>query len=281
MSGRRPRCWESISDGVGGGLAAVPASPTVRFVNAEGAGKLQTRFRRVARPVTNRLWRFHLEGFDRLPREGPAILCPNHVSFLDSAFLMLHVPRNISYVGKAEYMDSWKTKFLFPALGMIPIDRSGGSKSQAALDTAERVLRRGELFGIFPEGTRSRDGTLYKGRTGAARLAMKVGCPIYPVGVIGTREIQPPDAKLPKLRLDCTIKIGRPIKMERYQDRTDQHRVLREITDELMFEIRDLTGQQYRNVYAGKTADTEPTPSTVVVAHVGDADTREPVLAAR
>ena len=247
-------------------------------MNAEGAGKLQTRFRRVMRPVSTHLWRFHLEGFDRLPAEGPAILAPNHVSFLDSAFLMLHVPRNISYVGKAEYMDSWKTKFLFPAMGMIPIDRSGGNKSQAALDTAERVLRRGELFGIFPEGTRSRDGNLYKGRTGAARLAMTVGCPIFPVGVIGTREIQPPDAKLPKIRRDCTIKIGRPINLDRYRDRTDKHRVLREITDELMFEIRELTGQEYRNVYAGKVAETEPTADTAVVAHVGDGDNPRPAL---
>lgn len=239
-------------------------------MNAEGAGKLQTRFRRVARPVASRLWQFELEGFDRLPAHGPAILCPNHVSFLDSAFLMLHVPRNISFVGKAEYMDSWKTKHLFPAMGMIPIDRAGGDKSQAALDTAERVLRRGELFGIFPEGTRSRDGYLYKGRTGAARLALKVGCPIFPVGVVGTREIQPPDAKLPHLRKSCSIRIGRPIKVERYRDRADDHRVLRQITDELMFEIRELTGQEYRNVYAGKTAETEPTPEPTRVAHVGD-----------
>ena len=120
------------------------------------------------------------------PPTGPAILCPNHVSFLDSAFLMLSVPRRISFVGKAEYMDSWKTKCLFPAMGMIPIDRAGGEKSQAALEAAEAVLRRGELFGIFPEGTRSRDGCLYKGHTGAARLALKVGCPIFPVGVVGT-----------------------------------------------------------------------------------------------
>jgi 1-acyl-sn-glycerol-3-phosphate acyltransferase len=241
-------------------------------VNADGAGKLQARFRRVAQPVSKKLWKFHLEGFDRLPKEGPAILCPNHISFLDSAFLMLQVFRNISFVGKAEYMDSWKTKYLFPAMGMIPIDRAGGDKSQAALDTAERVLRRGELFGIFPEGTRSRDGDLYKGRTGAARLAMKVGCPIFPVGVVGTREIQPPDAKFPKLRLECTIKIGRPINVARYANRSeDQHLVLRQITDELMFEIRELTGQNYRNVYAGKTAETEPTIAAKV-ATVSDAD---------
>jgi 1-acyl-sn-glycerol-3-phosphate acyltransferase len=171
----------------------------------------------------------------------------------------------MTYVGKAEYMDDWKTKFLFPMLGMIPIDRSGGEKSQAALDTAERVLRRGELFGIFPEGTRSRDGYLYKGRTGAARLAMKIGCPIFPVGVIGTREIQPPDAPLPKLRKECTIKIGRPINVARYASRADDHLVLRQITDELMFEIRELTGQEYRNVYAGKTPDND----VVVPAKVG------------
>ena len=249
-------------------------------MNADGAGKLQTRFRRVARPVTNKLWKFNLEGFDRLPAEGPAILCPNHVSFLDSAFLMLQVFRNISFVGKAEYMDSWKTKFLFPAMGMIPIDRAGGDKSQAALDTAERVLRRGELFGIFPEGTRSRDGDLYKGRTGAARLAMKVGCPIFPVGVVGTREIQPPDAKFPKLRRECTIKIGRPINVARYASRgEDQHLVLRQITDELMFEIRELTGQVYRNVYAGKTADTEPTVAAKV-ATVSDGDAGQVLVGA-
>jgi len=252
-------------------------------MNARGAGRLQARFRRVARPVARRLWNFTLEGFDRLPASGPAILCPNHVSFLDSAFLMLNVPRNISFVGKAEYMDSWKTKFIFPALGMIPIDRSGGDKSQAALVTAEGVLRRGELFGIFPEGTRSRDGMLYKGRTGAARLALQVGCPIFPVGVIGTREIQPPDAKAPKLRMPCTIRVGRPINIERYRSRGDDHLVLRQITDELMFEIRELTGQEYRNVYAGKTAETEPTIKAKI-AHVGDGEPegparREPVLA--
>ena len=244
-----------------------------------GAGPIQRRTRAIIRPLVNRLWKFDLQGFDRLPSTGPAILCPNHVSFLDSAFLMLHVGRNISFVGKAEYMDSWKTKFLFPAMGMIPIDRAGGEKSASALDAAETILRRGELFGIFPEGTRSRDGNLYKGHTGAVRLALKVGCPIFPVGVIGTREIQPPDAKLPKLRKPATIKIGRPIKVERYRNRIDDHMVLRQITDELMFEIRELTGQEYRNVYATKKAESLPA-ETAVIAHVHDepADRREPAL---
>jgi len=203
------------------------------------------------------LWRFELRGFEQLPETGPAILCANHVSFLDSAFLIIQAPRNISFVGKSEYLDSWKTRRLFPALGMIPIDREGGEKAQVALDAAEKVLQRGELFGIFPEGTRSRDGMLYKGKTGAARLAVKLDCPIFPVGIVGTREIQPPDAKLPRVGGRVSITIGRPISPARYAQRSDDHLVLREMTDEVMFEIQSMTGQQYRNVYAGKRQDEQ------------------------
>lgn len=220
----------------------------------DGATALQRRARRVLQPVAKRMWTFQVTGMERLPACGPAILCANHVSFLDSAFLMLLVPRNISFVGKAEYMDSWKTKYFFPAMGMIPIDRAGGEKSQAAMDAAESVLRRGELFGIFPEGTRSRDGMLYKGKTGAARLAMKVGCPIFPVGIRGTREIQPPDARAPRLRGVVHIDIGAPVDPGRYSARRDDHDVCREMIDEVMFEIRSMTGQEYRNVYSVKSA---------------------------
>lgn len=217
-----------------------------------GATELQSRIRPAVRVITNRLWRFELQGFEQLPETGPAILCANHVSFLDSAFLIIQAPRNISFVGKNEYLDSWKTRRLFPALGMIPIDREGGEKAQTALVAAENVLKRGELFGIFPEGTRSRDGMLYKGKTGAARLALKLDCPIFPVGIIGTREIQPPEAKVPRVGGHVKIIIGKPILPERYAQRSDDHLVLREMTDEVMFEIQSMTGQQYRNVYAGK-----------------------------
>jgi len=217
-----------------------------------GATELQSRIRPAVRVIANRLWRFDLQGFEHLPETGPAILCANHVSFLDSAFLIIQAPRNISFVGKSEYLDSWKTRRLFPALGMIPIDREGGEKAQTALVAAEKVLQRGELFGIFPEGTRSRDGMLYKGKTGAARLALKIDCPIFPVGIVGTREIQPPDAKMPRVGGHVKITIGKPIFPERYAQRSDDHLVLREMTDEVMFEIQSMTGQQYRNVYAGK-----------------------------
>jgi 1-acyl-sn-glycerol-3-phosphate acyltransferase len=231
-----------------------------------GTGRAQHRVRRVIRPVLNSFWKVTLEGLENIPAEGPAILCPNHISFFDSVFTMVYAGRQISFVGKAEYMDSWKTKHLFPALGMIPIDRAGGSKSEGALIAAENVLRRGELFGIYPEGTRSRDGILYKGHTGAARLAVKLGCPIIPVGIIGTREIQPPDKVLPKIGLQCTVKFGQPILPQRYLDRGDDHLVLRELTDELMFEIRELTGQEYKNVYATKKAESLPTEQAVITA---------------
>jgi 1-acyl-sn-glycerol-3-phosphate acyltransferase len=235
-----------------------------------GAGRAQERSRRIAGPIARRLWKINTAGFERLPAQGPAILCPNHISFLDSVFLMLNVPRNISFVGKAEYMDSWKTKHLFPMLGMIPIDRSGGAKSQGALEAAAQVLRRGELFGIFPEGTRSRDGVLYRGRTGAARLAMEVGCPIFPVGITGTAEIQPPDAKFPKLLRSCGIQIGRPIGPERYRNRADPHLAWRSMIDEVMFEIREMTGQEYRNTYAGKPNEVAEAPVTARPASVLD-----------
>jgi len=228
-----------------------------------GAGAFQRRTRRVVKPAVTRLWDIEMRGYERLPVDGPALLCPNHISFLDSAFLTFTVPRNISFVGKAEYMDSWKTRFLFPAMGMIPIDRSGGAKSATALDAARGVLERGELFGIFPEGTRSRDGRLHKGRTGAARLAMAIGCPIFPVGIIGTDRIQPPDAKVPKLRKSCSITIGRPIRPERYANRGAEHLAWRSMMDEVMYEIRAMTGQTYVHHYAGEAPAEQTRVATV------------------
>ena len=257
-----------VAEGTTHGGAGLPAKVY------SGAGVSQQRLRRVLDPLSRRLWDMTINGVENIPAEGPAILCPNHISFFDSVFVMVFAGRNISFVGKAEYMDSWKTKHLFPALGMIPIDRAGGGKSDAALDAAEQVLRRGELFGIYPEGTRSRDGMLYKGHTGAARLALKVGCPIIPVGIVGTREIQPPDTFLPKTGLSCTVSFGRPVNVARYADRPDDHMVWREIIDEVMFEIRELSGQEYRNVYASKKPETLHAPQAVI-PHSGSAKAPE------
>jgi 1-acyl-sn-glycerol-3-phosphate acyltransferase len=175
------------------------------------------------------------------------------------------LPRRITFVGKAEYLDDWKTRRLFPALGMIPIDRTGGDAADRALDTAARLLEEGELFGIYPEGTRARDGYLHKGHTGAARLSLRTGAPIVPVGILGTRAIQPPDAALPKPFRPVEVRFGRPIRPAASSDVADTRMRLRQITDELMFEIRALTGQDYVNAYA-----TKGTPSATGTGPAGD-----------
>ena len=244
----------------------------------QGVNKLQSRTRRVSWPIVRRGWRIELGGFEQLPVAGPAILCPNHISFIDSIFLGFALPRNVSFVGKSEYMDSWKTKHVFPALGMIPIDRSGGSASQGALDAAAAVLGRGELFAIYPEGTRSRDGRLYKGRTGPARLAFLTGAPIYPVGIVGTDRVQPVGARFPRPRTSCSITIGRPIHPDRYAGRGPEHMCWRSMIDEVMYEIRAMTGQEYVNRYAGDAEAQPLTERTAEVAYVSDPE-RELVTA--
>ncbi len=229
-------------------------------------GRLYPLARAVLTPTFRMLWKVRVQGLEHVPSRGGAIFCPNHTSVIDSFFLPLVLPRRITFVGKAEYMDSWKTRRLFPALGMIPIDRSGGSASERALNTAARVLESGGYFGIYPEGTRARDGRLHRGHTGPARLALRTGAPIVPVGILGTREIQPPEAKVPRPFRRAEIRFGRPIDVGRYRDRADDRLVLRQIIDEVMFEIRELTGQDYVDEYATKRSESFPAaaPSHVV-----------------
>ncbi len=229
-------------------------------------GRLYSVARGIGRPAMKLLWKVKAIGLEHVPATGPAIVCPNHISFLDSPFLMWTLPRRLTFVGKAEYLDSWKTKYLFPAVGMIPLDRSGGEASKQALELARQVLERGELFGIYPEGTRSRSGKLHKGHTGAARLSMETGTPIIPVGVRGTDQIQPPEAKLPRLFKDCELRFGRPILPSKYGDRATDRLALREMTDELMYEIRELSGQEYVDTYATKKPDAGIPAETAVVA---------------
>jgi 1-acyl-sn-glycerol-3-phosphate acyltransferase len=222
------------------------------------AGQLYPVAKAIITPAFRFAWRFHTSGIENVPTDGPAIICPNHTSVLDSFFVPTVLPRRITYVGKSEYMDSWKTKHLFPAMGMIPIDRGGGSASERALAAAERVLQRGELFGIYPEGTRSRDGRLYKGHTGPARLALRTGAPIIPVGIRGSREVMPPDSRFPQLFRPVVVRFGRPVRVERYQHRSSDRMVLRQIIDEVMFSIRELSGQDYVGEYATKRAEVAP-----------------------
>lgn len=233
-------------------------------------GKLYPVAKAIVGPITNFLWRINVTGMHHVPTAGPAIFCPNHISFFDSVVLPAVLPRRISYVGKAEYLDSWKTRYIFPALGMIPIERGGGSSSQRALDTAAHVLERGELFGIYPEGTRSRDGKLHKGHTGPARLAIRTGAPIIPVGISGTDRIQPAGSPAPRPFRSCQVNIGAPIDPARYEGRSDKRLVYRQLIDEVMFEIRRLSGLEYQDTYAGKSSSrTEEPPLDEAVVEPG------------
>jgi 1-acyl-sn-glycerol-3-phosphate acyltransferase len=243
--------------------------------DGEKVGQLFTVAKAVLTPVFKFAWKVRVNGLENVPADGPAILCPNHTSVIDSFMLPLVLPRRITYVGKSEYMDDWKTKYLFPAMGMIPIDREGGNASERALSAAARVLERGELFGIYPEGTRSRDGLLHKGHTGPARLALRTGAPIVPVGMRGTRDIQPPSAKVPKPFKACAIHFGEPIAPERYLEQVDDHMTLRQLIDEVMFEIRNLSGQEYVDTYATKKAEDIPTDVARVPAANGNGQSKQ------
>ena len=225
-------------------------------------GWLQAPAKRMTTPFMRMLWNIDVRGLEHIPRSGPALLTPNHVSFIDSVFVIALMPRRTLAVGKSDYMDSWTSRYLFPAGGMIPIDRSGGAASQVALDQAAMSLEQGDLFLIYPEGTRTRDGYLHKGRTGAARLALRTGAPIIPIGIRGTDRIQPPDRTMPRLRERCSIRIGQPIDVSRYAKRVDDRLILRQITDEVMFEIGELSGQTYVDVYAGDPLPDHVAPRT-------------------
>ena len=219
-------------------------------------------------PILRIAYRIRIEGREHLPKRGAVILASNHRSFLDSIFIPLIVRCRVTFVAKAEYFDDPKTAWFFRAVGQIPIRREGGSASEGALAAATDVLTDGGVFGIYPEGTRTRDGLLHKGKTGVARLALATGAPIVPVGMIGTDECQPTDKKLPRLFRKVTIRFGPPLSMDHYVGRENDRLVLRQITDELMFEIGELSGYEYRDTYAGKS-DTPgghdfPDPSTVV-----------------
>ena len=219
-------------------------------------------------PILRITYRIRVEGQEHLPKQGPVILAANHRSFLDSIFIPLVVRRRVTFVAKAEYFDDPKTAWFFRAVGQIPIRREGGSASEGALAAATDVLHGDGVFGIYPEGTRTRDGFLHRGKTGVARLALGTGAPIVPVGLVGTDECQPTDAKLPRLFRKVTIRFGPALSMAHYADRSHDRLVLRQITDELMYEIGELSGYDYRDTYAGKSdaagAHDFPDPAAVV-----------------
>jgi 1-acyl-sn-glycerol-3-phosphate acyltransferase len=201
-------------------------------------------------------YRLHVEGLDNVPTTGSGIVAANHISFLDSLFIPLAIPRRVTYLAKAEYWDSWKTKWFFNSLGQIPVRRDNSAKAQAALEAGMRVLGADGLLGIYPEGTRSPDGRLYRGKTGVGRMAAHAECPVVPVGLIGTREIMSKDAKLPKLSGSVVVRFGKPIYIDVGEAAQDPL-TCRSFVDALMFEIRLLSGQEYVGSYVERKKKEE------------------------
>ena len=207
-------------------------------------------------PILKLLFRPWVEGMENLPEDGAAILASNHLSFSDSIFLPLMVPRRITFLAKAEYftgrgIKGKLTKGFFAGVGQVPIDRSGGRASEGALRKGLEILNSGELLGLYPEGTRSPDGRLYRGKTGIARMALEAGVPVIPVAMINTFDIQPQGKIMPRI-MRVGIRIGEPLDFSRYEGMSGDRFVLRSITDEIMYELMQLSGQEYVDTYATK-----------------------------
>lgn len=205
-------------------------------------------------PIVKLLFRPTVEGLEHVPAEGGAILASNHLSFSDSIFLPAVLKRRITFPAKMEYFTQsgligFLKRMFMKGTGQIPIDRSGGTASSAAIDAGLAVLARGELFGIYPEGTRSPDGRLYKGKTGAVRMALVAGCPIIPVAMIDTDRAQPTGQKLPTIT-QVGVRFGEPIDLSAYAGLEDDRRALRAMTDEIMYSLMRLSGQEYVDEYA-------------------------------
>ena len=197
---------------------------------------------RVGNPIGRVACRVRVEGDEHLPSSGAAIIAANHLSFFDSVALSLAVPRPLSFVGKAEYLESWKTRRLFPALGMIPVDRGNARRAYGALRLAAGVLAADELFAVYPEGTRSRDGALHSGHNGVGHLSMTTGAAVIPAGIVGTDRIQPPGTRVPRLFRSAVVRFGAPIEPDDYDGNSRDRR--RRITHDVMSAIGELSGQQ-------------------------------------
>ncbi|MFZ3468841.1 lysophospholipid acyltransferase family protein [Streptomyces sp. 4.24] len=207
-------------------------------------------------PLLRLLFRPRIEGLENIPEEGAAIVAGNHLSFSDHFLMPAILKRRITFLAKAEYftgpgVKGRLTAAFFRSAGQIPVDRSGKDAGQAALREGLGVLAKGELLGIYPEGTRSHDGRLYKGKVGVAAMALGAKVPVVPCAMVGTFEIQPPGQKIPSIRR-VTIRFGRPLDFSRYEGMEGDRSVLRAVTDEIMYEILALSGQEYVDRYAGE-----------------------------
>ncbi|MEU6774908.1 lysophospholipid acyltransferase family protein [Streptomyces sp. NPDC046759] len=205
-------------------------------------------------PLLRLVFRPRIEGLEHVPASGPAIVAGNHLSFSDHFLMPAMLKRRITFLAKAEYftgpgLKGRLTAFFFRSAGQIPVDRSGKDAGQAAIREGLKVLGRGELLGIYPEGTRSHDGRLYKGKVGVAVMALRAGVPVVPCAMIGTFEAQPPGKVIPSIR-PVTIRFGKPLDFSRYAGMEGEKAVLRAVTDEIIYAILTLSGQEYVDEYA-------------------------------
>jgi 1-acyl-sn-glycerol-3-phosphate acyltransferase len=210
-------------------------------------------------PVLKLVFRPQTDGVDHVPEEGPAIIACNHLSYADWLFMPLTLQRRVTFVAKAEYfttpgLKGWLQKQFFSGAGQVPIDRSSGDAASGALLSAKKVLGEGSLFGIYPEGTRSHDGRLYRGKTGVARLALETGVPVIPCAVIGTDVVAPPGKKFGTITRPM-VRFGKPLDFARYEGMENDRYILRSITDEIMYEIMRLSGQEYVDKYAAQAKE--------------------------
>ncbi|MEU5442991.1 lysophospholipid acyltransferase family protein [Streptomyces griseofuscus] len=214
-------------------------------------------------PLLRLVFRPRIEGLDHVPATGPAIIAGNHLSFSDHFLMPAILKRRITFLAKAEYftgpgVKGRLTAFFFRSAGQIPVDRSGKEAGQAAIREGLGVLDKGELLGIYPEGTRSHDGRLYKGKVGVAVMALRAGVPVIPCAMIGTFEAQPPGRTLPRVR-PVTIRFGKPLDFSRFAGMEQQKAVLRAVTDEIMYAILTLSEQEYVDQYAAVAKAEQPT----------------------
>jgi len=213
-------------------------------------------------PILLTAFRPWVRGIENVPRTGAVILASNHLSFTDSVFLPLVLERRVVFLAKSDYftgrgIKGWLIKLFFEASGQLPIDRSGGKASEASLNTGLRVLSEGFALGIYPEGTRSPDGIMYRGRTGVARMILESGVVVVPVAMIDTEKVMPIGSKLPKVVRPGVV-FGEPLDFTRFSGLESDRFVLRSITDEIMYELGRLSGQEYRDVYATTVKDKRP-----------------------
>jgi 1-acyl-sn-glycerol-3-phosphate acyltransferase len=210
-------------------------------------------------PLLRVLFRPWVRGIENIPSTGPVILASNHLSFSDSIFLPLQSRRPVVFLAKSEYftgkgLKGALTRWFFKSTGQLPIDRSGGKASEASLNTGLKVLSQGQVLGIYPEGTRSPDGRLYRGRTGIARMVLESKAPIIPVAMIDTEKVQPIGKRLPRIRR-IGIVVGTPLDFSRFDGMEGDRIVLRAVTDEIMYELRKLSGQEYVDAYASSVKE--------------------------